>query len=74
MLPYVQPILLVKHKIRHFLINAALYLAVLLRSWASSPRLEPGITPQNTAVMSCFMTWSSAAILPQISLGCHFVT
>lgn len=31
MLPYVQPVLLVKHKIRPFLINAALYLAVLLR-------------------------------------------
>lgn len=32
MLPYVQPVLLVKNKIRPFLINRALYLAVLLRS------------------------------------------
>lgn len=32
MLPFVQPVLLVKNKIRPFLINRALYLAVLLRS------------------------------------------
>jgi polyphosphate kinase len=32
MLPYVQPVLLVKNKIRPFLINRALYLAVQLRS------------------------------------------
>ena len=32
MLPYVQPVLLVKHKIRPFLNNAALYLTVLLRA------------------------------------------
>jgi len=31
MLPFVQPVLLVKHKIRPFLNNAALYLTVLLR-------------------------------------------
>ncbi len=31
MLPYVQPVLLVKHKIRPFLNNAALYLTVLLK-------------------------------------------
>ena len=32
MLPYVQPVLLVKNKIRPFLINRALYLSALLRS------------------------------------------
>lgn len=32
MLPFVQPVLLVKNKIRPFLINRALYLAVLLRN------------------------------------------
>ena len=32
MLPYVQPVLLVKNKIRPFLINRALYLAVLLKA------------------------------------------
>ena len=32
MLPYVQPVLLVKHKIRPFLTNASLYLAVMMRT------------------------------------------
>ncbi len=32
MLPYVQPVLLVKHKIRPFLTNASLYLSVMMRT------------------------------------------
>lgn len=40
MLPYVQPVLLVKNKIRPFLINRALYLAAQLRSKGEATALE----------------------------------
>ena len=40
MLPYVQPVLLVKNKIRPFLNNAALYLAVVLQDKSGKPGTE----------------------------------
>jgi polyphosphate kinase len=47
LIPYLQPILIVKHKIRTFLVNNALYLAVVLGTKGSTPRYAVVHIPSN---------------------------